>query len=241
MAGFRTALFQDVSSSATKRCTGGSCFIQIPTDYNQFGKWDDKHAVFPEFFISICTKNGGYFDGGILRRDGYWAAFVNGGLNGDNSWIEERLPDITGQNVEVKFKGKKFGNEKYLCLYVNGNLVIKLNRYLPKEKPLGTIAEAAADGNVYKVTHELNLVPKSSTHYVSNSIGYGRAYFRNAKISEAIPVDESGFALPYSHSKVVNCDSNTYPPYVVNECCTVTGFHSKGFTSSIDFNNTAAV
>lgn len=243
MPGFRTALEQ---SRFPKLALGGQCNFVVPRDLNALPYTDDKKGIFPEFFISMnSVKEGTVYDGGILKKGDQWYAFIFGGSSTKTIWKETRLENLDGQTVNVKFKGKKINGVHQVCLYVNYNLVVtvgpedKSSQYcVENNKSMGIHAEAPSRHGVWRLRYELNLVPQQKeAGYISYTDSEGRAYFRNASVRDASPVDDSGYTIPYQSTDTIINNDGEYGQSVVNKVCTVSNSGIDHFTSSIDFNN----
>ncbi|WP_028546523.1 hypothetical protein [Paenibacillus taiwanensis] len=220
--GFRSQIKQ---FNFAETVVGGQTTLKIPSSayINAIaGK------IYPEFFISINSKQGATFDGGVILDGNQWKAVIFGGAS-SSAWQETNISNITGQTVHLKFAGEKDSRGEFIVKLTvsnaSGSVIgsISVDKYTPKyykgnrDGELGWLAENPYYSGLNSVSYELNMVPTSSIsagyyHKTTGSNGK-RAFFDGAEMSIAVPVKKAGGTLAlnsFSWSHTKNCDDSQY-------------------------------
>ncbi|MEK4058862.1 MULTISPECIES: hypothetical protein [Paenibacillus] len=236
--GFRSAITQ---KDFQETVVGGQAKLKIPSASN-LNPIKDK--ILAEYFITINSKNGVTFDGGVIYDGDEWELVIFG----HSGWWPKSLPNITGKTVDLKFGGEVDNRGEYivkLTLTVDGtNYSISLDKNsIAGDAPLGWLAENPYYAGLNTVGYELNLVPKAeyaSTFYhkLTNTNSTKRAYFYGAEFSIAVPIKKAGGTLDLSkfswiHKK--NSDDAQYTQPLVDQIVYDT-YNQTYLYTTMDFN-----
>ncbi|MCG7409313.1 hypothetical protein MH117_17995 [Paenibacillus sp. ACRRX] len=220
--GFRSQIKQ---SNFSETVVGGQTKLKIPSSANINAI---AGQIYPEFFISINSKQGATFDGGVILDGTQWKAVIFGGAS-SSTWQETNISNITGQTVNLKLAGEKDSRGEYIVKLTvsnsSGSTIgsISVDKNTPKyykgnrDGELGWLAENPYYSGLNTVSYELNMVPTSSIsagyyHKTTGSNGK-RAFFDGAEMSIAVPIKKAGGTLAlngFSWSHTKNCDDFQY-------------------------------